>query len=137
MSDTAPRDTLETRDSEERERDNALVERVIADAETRAAEVDLDPVLQTAPATKRLALGLTSSLLVIVLAASFPSEPSGPGARPNSRAARARDAVHSFARWNECSPAIAWRTTDSCDLPWCRARSTTRSARPARCGYQE
>jgi len=57
-------------------------------------------------------------------------------ARVNQAAARARFAVHSVERASDRSLAISCRTTGSRDFPVACARSTIRSARPARCGYQ-
>ena len=47
------------------------------------------------------------------LAASLPSEPSGPCGRPCSCALRARRAVHSADLASTISRAISWRTTGS------------------------
>ena len=67
--------------------------------------------------------------------ASLPIDPSDPGGRPRARAALARPAVHSDARWKHTSFIISWRSTGSSILPIARARSMTKSGRPIRCGY--
>ena len=71
------------------------------------------------------------------LAASLPSDPSAPGDRPAVRLARARRAVHSWARCRATRPAKCWRATGSSLRPVTAATSRTRSGRPARCGYHE
>jgi hypothetical protein len=69
------------------------------------------------------------------LLASLPSEPSGPGGWPAARAAAARAAVHRAEAASSMSRTISWRTSGSAVLPVARACGTTRSGRPARCGY--
>ncbi len=61
----------------------------------------------------------------------------GPGGRPSTRAACGPPARPLGGR-ARCSRAgrCAWRTTGSRSRPVATAQSATRSARPARCGYQ-
>ena len=71
----------------------------------------------------------------ILLVTNFPSDPSGPGGRPSARAAAARWAVHLAAEDRLRTLTISCRTTGSLFAPVAAARSTSRSTRPARCGY--
>ena len=69
------------------------------------------------------------------LPSSLPSEPSGPCGRPSCWAARARMAVHSADFDSTSTFASSCRTIGSLILPVAFARSSSRSTRPARCGY--
>ena len=88
------------------------------------------------PAAPAIRAWTLAAARATTLAASLPSDPSGPGGRPCTRAACARCAVHWCARCSATSAATRWRTTGSEARPVSRAIATTRSARPARCGYQ-
>ena len=67
---------------------------------------------------------------------NFPgAPPSDPGLRPRYLAAVARCAVHWLARCCDRTRVMACRTTGSPFTPAARARSMSRSTRPARCGY--
>ena len=72
----------------------------------------------------------------MLLLASLPSEPSGPGGRPAARATAARWAVHRAVQASEMTLTTSWRISGSPAAPASAARSATRSGRPARCGYQ-
>ena len=65
------------------------------------------------------------------------ASPPTPAAGRRPRAAWARRAVHSWARLQrDAAPAICWRAIGSSVRPCSSATCGTRSARPARCGYQ-
>ena len=72
----------------------------------------------------------------MLLPHSLANDPSAPGGRPWARAARDRSTFQRAARSMATSWAARCLTMGSADAPVSRARLGTRSARPARWGYQ-